>query len=52
LFTTVRKTLEETTDEQLFSAIIRFTVDETVDRKIRPWREANRLNERLNGLSE
>jgi len=50
LFTTVRKALEETTDEELFSAIIRFTVDEAVDRKIRPWREANRLDERLNGL--
>src|SRR5215471_13353406 len=47
LFTTVRKALEETADEELFSAIIRFTLDETVDRKIRPWREANRLNERL-----
>ena len=50
LFATVRKALEETSDAELFSAIIRFTVDETVDRKIRPWREANRLNERLNRL--
>jgi hypothetical protein len=49
LFATVRKALEETSDQDLFSAIIRFTVDEIVDRKIRPWREANRLNERLNG---
>ena len=50
LFATVRNTLQETSDADLFSAIIRFTVDETVDRKIRPWREANRLNERLNGM--
>ena len=50
LFATVRKALEETGDEDLFSAIIRFRVDEVVDRKIRPWREANRIDERLNGL--
>ena len=49
LFATVRKALEESRDEELFSAIIRFTVDEIVDRKIRPWREANRLDERLSG---
>jgi len=48
LFATVRKALEESTDEELFSAIIRFKVDEVVDAKVRPWREANRLNERLN----
>ena len=51
LLATVRKTLEETGDEELFSAIIRFKVDEVVDRKIRPWREANRINERLNGMN-
>jgi len=47
LFATVRKALEETADEELFSAIIRFKVDEVVDAKIRPWREQNRLDERL-----
>ena len=50
LFATVRKALEETGDEELFSAIIRFKVDEIVDHKIRPWREANRISERLNGI--
>jgi hypothetical protein len=47
LFATVRKALEDTGDEELFSAIIRFKVDEVVDTKIRPWREQNRLDERL-----
>jgi hypothetical protein len=47
LFATVRKALEETGDEELFSAIIRFKTDEVVDAKIRPWREQNRLDERL-----
>jgi hypothetical protein len=50
LFATVRKALEETRDEELFSAIIRFKVDEIVDLKIRPWREANRITERLSGI--
>ena len=50
LFATVRKALEETRDEELFSAIIRFKVDEIVDLKIRPWREANRITERLKGI--
>ena len=44
LFATVRKALEESDDQELFSAIVRFKVDEVVDAKIRPWREANRLN--------
>lgn len=42
LFAAVRKALEETSDEELFSAIIRFKVDEVVDAKIRPWRQATR----------
>jgi hypothetical protein len=50
LLATVRKALEETGDEDLFSAIVRFKVDEVVDRKIRLWREANRISERLSGL--
>jgi hypothetical protein len=39
LLTTVRRDLEETNDEELFSAILRFKVEEVVDRKIRVWRE-------------
>lgn len=42
LFAAVRKALEETGDEELFSAIVRFKVDEVVDAKIRTWRQANR----------
>lgn len=52
LFATVRRALEETGDEELFSAIIRFKVDEVVDSKIRPWREASELDEQSNRLRE
>ena len=52
LFATVRKALEETGDEELFSAIIRFKVDEVVDSKIRPWREASELDEEGSRLRE
>jgi hypothetical protein len=52
LFAAVRAALEETGDEELFSAIIRFKVDEAVDSKIRPWREASQLNEQLNRVNE
>ena len=40
----VRSALEQTDDEELFSAIIRFKVEEVADRKIRFWRE-NQPNE-------
>jgi len=52
LFATVRTSLEETGDEELFSAIIRFKVDEVVDSKIRPWRDASQLNELANRVHE
>jgi hypothetical protein len=52
LFAAVRSALEETGDEDLFSAIIRFKVEEVVDSKIRPWREQDQLNEQLHRLTE
>lgn len=52
LFSAVRKELEETSDEELFSAILRFKVEEAADRKIRPWREQNQLKEQLVRLTE
>jgi hypothetical protein len=52
LFASVRSALEETNDEELFSAILRFKVEEVVDRKIRRWREESQLNEQLNRLKE
>ena len=52
LFGAVRAALETTGDEELFSAIIRFKVDEVVDAKIRPWRDASQLNEQLNRVKE
>jgi len=52
LFATVRSALEETNDEDLFSAILRFKVEEVADRKIRRWRDENHLNEQLNRLRE
>ncbi|HEY2380729.1 MAG TPA: hypothetical protein VGK48_06045 [Terriglobia bacterium] len=42
LFAAVRNALEEAGDEELFSAIIRFKVDEVVDGKIRAWRQISR----------
>ena len=52
LFASVRAALEETKDEELFSSVLRFKVEEVVDRKIRPWREESQLNEQLNRLKE
>ena len=52
LFAAVRSALEETGDEELFSAIIRFKVEEVVDSKIRPWREASYLDEQGSKLRE
>jgi hypothetical protein len=52
LFATVRTALEETGDEELFSEILRFKVDEVVDSKIRPWREASYLDEEGTRLRE
>ena len=52
LFAAVRAGLEESGDEELFSAIVRFRVDEIVDSKVRPWRETNQLNEQANRLKE
>jgi len=52
LFAAVRADLEATNDEELFSSILRFKVEEVVDRKIRLWREQNQLQEQLNRLNE
>ena len=52
LFATVRSALEETNDEELFSAILRFKVEEVVDGKIRAWREENQLKEQIQRLTE
>src|SRR5262245_34412265 len=52
LFASVRSALEQTGDDELFSAILRFKVEEVVDAKIRPWREQSELNEQLTRLKE
>jgi hypothetical protein len=52
LLAAVRAGLEETGDEELFSAIVRFRVDELVDAKIRPWRDMNLVKEHANRLKE
>jgi hypothetical protein len=52
LFAAVRSALEETSDEELFSSILRFKVEEIADGKIRPWREQNQLVEQLSRLKE
>ena len=52
LLAAVRSGLEESNDEELFSAIVRFRVDEIVDSKVRPWRDAGQLNEQLGRVKE
>ncbi len=52
LFAAVRTELEATSDEELFSSILRFKVDEMVDRQVRPWREASHLKEQSHRLTE
>src|SRR2546421_11141408 len=52
LFEAVHRDLEETSDEDLFSAILRFKVEEVVDRKVRLWREQNQLKEQVQRLNE
>ena len=52
LFAEVRSALEQTGDEELFSAIIRFKVDEVVDSKIRPWRLESQTKDQLDRLNE
>jgi hypothetical protein len=59
LFATLRSALEQTADEELFSAIIRFKVEEVVDARIRPWRvesetryQADRVNEIRNSAPD
>ena len=52
LLSAVRSALEETSDEELFSAILRFKVEEVADRKIRRWRDENQLKEQVTRLRE
>jgi hypothetical protein len=52
LLAAVRADLEQTSDEELFSAILRFKVEEVVDRKVRLWREQDQLKGELNRLNE
>jgi hypothetical protein len=52
LFAFVRSDLENTGDEELFSAIVRFRVEEVTDRKIRFWREENLLKDQLQRVQE
>jgi hypothetical protein len=52
LLAAVRADLEATNDEELFSSILRFKVEEVADRKIRLWREQNQLKEQLIRLNE
>ena len=52
LFAAVRAALEETGDEELFSATIRYKIDQVVDSKIRPWREASYMDDEGTRLRE
>jgi uncharacterized damage-inducible protein DinB len=48
----VRADLEATSDEELFSAILRFKVEEVVDRKVRLWRDQYYVKDQLNRINE
>jgi hypothetical protein len=52
LLTSVRSALEETSDEELFSSILRFKVEEVADKKLRRWRNENQLKEQAIRLRE
>ena len=52
LFAAVRKALEETGDDELFSEILRYKVEEVADSKIRPWRDASYLDDEGGRLRE
>ncbi len=52
LFAEVRSAIESTSDEELFSAVMHFKVEEVVDAKIRPWREESRLRSQLDRVRE
>jgi hypothetical protein len=52
LFASVRAVLEETSDEELFSAVLRFKVEEVTDAKIRVWRAENQIKEQTSRLKE
>ena len=52
LLNSVRSALVETNDEELFSAIIRFKVEEVADGKIRFWREEDQLKHQQVRLNE
>jgi hypothetical protein len=52
LLLSVRSALAETSDEELFSSIVRFTVEEVADRKIRHWREEDQLKHEQIRLTE
>jgi len=52
LLTSVRSALEETSDEEPFSSILRFKVEEVADTKIRGWRDENQQNEQAVRLKE
>ena len=52
LFAAVRAALEETGDEELFASTIRYKIDQVVDSKIRPWREASYMDDEGTRLRE
>jgi hypothetical protein len=52
LLEAVRAELQATNNEELFSAILRFKVEEVVDRKIRYWREEHYRTEQGQRLQE
>ena len=52
LFAAVRASLEEAGDEELFSTIVRYRVDEVVDTKLRPWRDASQFVDQASLVEE
>jgi hypothetical protein len=52
LFADVQRTLEQASDEELFSVLIRYRLEELVEDKIHPWREEDRLQQQSERIKE
>ena len=52
LFTDVRATLAGSTDDELFSVVIRHIMEELVDHKLQPWREENHVKNQADRVRE
>lgn len=52
LFADVRAAMEEASDEELFSVLIRYRIEEVVEARIVPWREESKLQQQSDRVKE